>query len=44
MAQTQMTPEQVRERRANAVKSAWLLGGLVLLIFVFSMLYNMGAF
>jgi hypothetical protein len=39
-----MTPEQVAERRKQAVRSAWLLAGLVLVIFVGSMLYNMGAF
>ena len=37
-----MTREQVRERRAQARRSALLLGGLVLLIFVGSILFNMG--
>ncbi len=44
MERVPMTPEQVAERRKNALRSAWLLGGLVLLIFVGSMLYNMGVF
>ena len=44
MLRVPMTPEQVAERRKNARRSAWLLGGLVLLIFVGSMLYNMGVF
>jgi hypothetical protein len=37
-----MTPEQAAERRANARRSALLLGGLVLLIFIGSILFNVG--
>ena len=37
-----MTHEQVSERRAQARRSALLLGGLVLLIFVGSILFNVG--
>ena len=44
MQKVPMPPELVAERRANARRSAWLLGGLVLLIMVGSMIYNMGLF
>jgi hypothetical protein len=37
-----MPPEEVAQRRAQARRSALLLGGLVLLIFVGSILFNMG--
>jgi hypothetical protein len=37
-----MPPEEVAVRRAQARRSALLLGGLVLLIFVGSILFNMG--
>ena len=37
-----MTREQVSERRAQARRSALLLAGLVLLIFVGSILFNVG--
>ncbi len=44
MQKVPMTPEQVAERRANARRSAWLLAVLVLLIFVGSVIYNLGLF
>lgn len=37
-----MTPEQVSERRAQARRSALLLGLVVLLIFVGSIVFNLG--
>lgn len=43
MAQSSMTPEEIRERRVNARRSAWLLGFLVLLIFAGSIAFKMGA-
>ena len=42
MARLPMTQEQVAERRAKARHSAILLGVLVLVIFVGSIIFNLG--
>jgi len=42
MQKVPMPPEEIAVRRAQARRSALLLGGLVLLIFIGSIVFNMG--